>query len=219
MAKIGQGILGPFSGKVGTVIGSSWNGIPYIKSKATTFHDAKTPAQLAHRLKLQVAHGFVKSVKTYAEIGFRKVSGNQTPYNRAVSCIMKQAIVGEYPTLYIEPSKVVLSQGKLAGAEECLATKEKDKKISFSWSMTSSSAENGTTDEINVLDGVEDDTAWLIAYNFTKQEVKALQANRKDQKDILEYPNRWKGDKIGCYIFFASNETDDTSDSQFLGTI
>ena len=42
----------------------------------------------------------MKSVKIYAEIGFRMVSGNQTPYNRAVSCIMKQAIVGEYPTLY-----------------------------------------------------------------------------------------------------------------------
>ena len=114
---------------------------------------------------------------------------------------------------------MVLSQGKLAGAEECLATKEKGKKISFSWSMTSSSAENGTTNEIDVLDGLEDDTAWLIAYNFTKLEVKALQANRKDQKSVLEYPNRWKGDKIGCYIFFASNETNDTSDSQFLGTI
>lgn len=37
MAKIGQGILDPFSGKVRTVTESSWNGIPYIKSKATTF--------------------------------------------------------------------------------------------------------------------------------------------------------------------------------------
>lgn len=97
MAKIDEGILGPFSGKVGEVIGSSWHGIPYIKSQPAVFHDAKSPAQLAQRMKMQVAHGFVKSVKIYAEIGFRMVSGNQTPYNRAVSCIMKQAIVGEYP--------------------------------------------------------------------------------------------------------------------------
>lgn len=219
MAKIDEGILGPSSGKVGEVIGSSWHGIPYIKSRPAVFHDAKSPAQLAQRMRMQAAHGFVKSVKIYAEIGFRMVSGNQTPYNRAVSCIMKQAIVGEYPTLYIEPSKVVLSQGKLAGAEESLATKEKGKKICFSWSMNSSSAQNGRTDEIDVLDGLEDDTAWLIAYNFTKQEVKALQANRKDQKGVLEYSSRWKGDNIGCYIFFASNETDDTSNSQFFGTI
>ena len=47
MAKIDEGILGPFSGKVGEVIGSSWHSIPYIKSRPTVFHDAKSPAQLA----------------------------------------------------------------------------------------------------------------------------------------------------------------------------
>lgn len=146
MAKIDEGILGPFSGKVGDVIGSSWHGIPYIKSRPAVFHDTKSPAQLAQRMRMQVAHGFVKSVKIYAEIGFRMVSGNQTPYNRAVSCIMKQAI-GANTLQYIEPSKVVLSQGKLAGAEESLATKEKGKKICFSWSMNSSSAQNGRTDD------------------------------------------------------------------------
>ena len=31
MGKIKQGILGGFRGKVGTVIGASWNGIAYMK--------------------------------------------------------------------------------------------------------------------------------------------------------------------------------------------
>ena len=34
MGKIKQGILGGFKGKVGTVIGSSWNGIAYMKGQA-----------------------------------------------------------------------------------------------------------------------------------------------------------------------------------------
>lgn len=55
MAKIDEGILGPFSGKVGEVIGSSWHGIPYIKSRPAVFHDAKSPAQLAQRMRMQVA--------------------------------------------------------------------------------------------------------------------------------------------------------------------
>ena len=33
MGKIKQGILGGFKGKVGTVIGSSWNGIAYMKGQ------------------------------------------------------------------------------------------------------------------------------------------------------------------------------------------
>jgi len=32
MGKYSQGILGPFSGKVGSVVGSSWKGVNYIKS-------------------------------------------------------------------------------------------------------------------------------------------------------------------------------------------
>lgn len=114
-------------------------------------------------MRMQVAHGFVKSVKIYAEIGFRMVSGNQTPYNRAVSCIMKQAIVGEYPTLYIEPSKVVLSQGKLAGAEESLATKEKGKKICFSWSMNSSAATSSSRPTKQMIPVIHN---FLGLYNF-----------------------------------------------------
>lgn len=49
MGKIKQGILGGVSGTVGTVIGSSWKGIDYIRAKATSYHDAQSDAQLAVR--------------------------------------------------------------------------------------------------------------------------------------------------------------------------
>jgi len=34
MAKIEHGILGGFSGKVGTVIGGTWKGIDFMRSKS-----------------------------------------------------------------------------------------------------------------------------------------------------------------------------------------
>ena len=49
MGKIKQGILGGFKGKVGTVIGSSWNGIAYMKGLPQSQKDPKTPAQVAQR--------------------------------------------------------------------------------------------------------------------------------------------------------------------------
>jgi hypothetical protein len=33
MGKLSKGILGPFSGLVGTVIGSSWKGVNYMRSR------------------------------------------------------------------------------------------------------------------------------------------------------------------------------------------
>ena len=45
MGKIKQGILGGFKGKVGTVIGSSWNGISYMRGLAQSHKNPKTAAQ------------------------------------------------------------------------------------------------------------------------------------------------------------------------------
>ena len=49
MGKIKQGILGGFRGKVGTVIGASWNGISYMRGLAQSHKNPKTAAQLKQR--------------------------------------------------------------------------------------------------------------------------------------------------------------------------
>ncbi len=49
MGKIKQGILGGFKGKVGTVIGASWNGIAYMKGLPQSQKDPKTAAQMVQR--------------------------------------------------------------------------------------------------------------------------------------------------------------------------
>jgi len=49
MGKIKQGILGGFKGKVGTVIGSSWNGIAYMKGLPQSVKKSKTAAQIVQR--------------------------------------------------------------------------------------------------------------------------------------------------------------------------
>jgi hypothetical protein len=43
MGKINQGILGGFSGKVGSVVGGSWKGISYMRGKAVS---TKNPQNL-----------------------------------------------------------------------------------------------------------------------------------------------------------------------------
>ena len=59
MGKIKQGILGGFKGKVGTVIGSSWNGIAYMKGLPQSQKDPKTAAQRKQR-------GFFKELQDLA---------------------------------------------------------------------------------------------------------------------------------------------------------
>lgn len=49
MGKIKQGILGGFKGKVGTAIGSSWNGIAYMKGLPQSVKNPRTDAQVQQR--------------------------------------------------------------------------------------------------------------------------------------------------------------------------
>ena len=59
MGKIKQGILGGFKGKVGTVIGSSWNGIAYMKGRPQSQKDPKTEAQQKQRSLFTEVQGLV----------------------------------------------------------------------------------------------------------------------------------------------------------------
>ena len=49
MGKIKQGILGGFRGTVGTVVGSSWNGVAYMKGKPQSVKNPRSDAQVQQR--------------------------------------------------------------------------------------------------------------------------------------------------------------------------
>ena len=51
MGTIKQGILGGFSGKVGTVVGSSWKGISYMRGRAQSVRNPRTEGQMEQRSK------------------------------------------------------------------------------------------------------------------------------------------------------------------------
>ena len=59
MGKIKQGILGGFKGKVGTVIGASWNGIAYMRGLAQSVKNPQTEAQLKQRSFFKEVQGLV----------------------------------------------------------------------------------------------------------------------------------------------------------------
>ena len=62
MGKIKQGILGGFRGTVGTVIGSSWNGIAYMKGKPQSVKNPRTDAQVQQRTFFKELHGLVSQL-------------------------------------------------------------------------------------------------------------------------------------------------------------
>lgn len=62
MATIKQGILGAFSGKVGSVVGSSWKGIPVMKSLPPSVANPRTAKQIEQRSRMKACTSFSQSV-------------------------------------------------------------------------------------------------------------------------------------------------------------
>ena len=62
MGKIKQGILGGFKGKVGTVIGASWNGISYMKGRPQSVRNPRTEAQVQQRNFFKELQGLVSQL-------------------------------------------------------------------------------------------------------------------------------------------------------------
>src|SRR4051794_34215312 len=114
MAKIRKGILGPVSGTIGPVVGSTWKGIPYIKTKSVNTQKKKnTPAQIAAQEKLKLMNLILVLFHSFITVGFANAAERQTEISAAFSANYHTMISGVYPALEADYSKLVLSVGKL----------------------------------------------------------------------------------------------------------
>ena len=82
MARINQGILGGFSGKAGTVIGSSWKGRSVIRGLSQLKKTSKSSQdQLDQREKFKLMVEFLNGLAELFAITYRKQAKNISGYN------------------------------------------------------------------------------------------------------------------------------------------
>ena len=81
MAKYRKGILGPVRGTVGTVVGSSWRSIDYLRSRPSGYKDRKSEAQKTQRDLFKKHAALARGMLTAARIGLRSLAARTTEYN------------------------------------------------------------------------------------------------------------------------------------------
>ena len=209
MGKIKQGILGGFNGTVGTVIGGSWKGLAYMRGKAQSIRNPRTEKQMAQRIKFGMAQKFVKVMTAYLQVGFRNYTQQQTATNAAMSHTVRNCMMGSYPDFSIDPSKVLVSSGSLMPGRFC-TVKLADNTATFAWE------DNSDESHANI-----DDFAMPLIYNFTKGEAifTTEDASRVDCEAKLKLPSDWLGDRLSCYIAFASVQNNSVSNSVYVGDL
>jgi hypothetical protein len=85
----------------------------YVRTRAEQFHDRKSPAQMAQRQRMQVMNRFLGSFRELFRITFAGEAGGRMAMQAAQSYNMRNALAVEYPDIYIDKSRVLLSHGPL----------------------------------------------------------------------------------------------------------
>lgn len=210
MATILNGILGGFSGTVGTVVGSSWKGIDYMRSRATSIAQPNTPAQLEQRAKFATVVKFLKPLTAFLRVGFKSQAVKMSGFNAASSYTYKNALMGTYPAFEIDYSKVLVSCGTLPGALNPTITSTLAGEIEIAWEDNSQ--------DTNAMD---DDKVLLVVYNPIKQQAVTIAGGntRVSGTQSITLPSSFTGDEVQCFIGFKSASQSVVSNSQFAGEI
>ncbi len=211
MGKYIKGILGSFSGKIGTVIGSSWNGIEYMKSLSKPSTKAPSDLQMIHRAKFGLVTGFLKPIGSLVNIGYKSLAVGMTGYNVATSDMVASAISGVYPQLEIDYTKVIFSKGVLTGVYDVICTSPARPQVKITWQNNSGS---GT--------GVATDVAVVLIYNPAKSAfVYNLNngAERSEAEEIITLPAEFSGDTVQVWLAFMTPNKKTFSTSIHAGEV
>ena len=105
MARLKQGILGPVSGSVGTIVGSSWKDTDYIRSKSTKPKGDPSLLQLDNQYKFSAVINFVSTMTELLNQTFSKYANNMSESNAAFSYNYQNAVTGTSPDYSIDYAK------------------------------------------------------------------------------------------------------------------
>jgi hypothetical protein len=206
-----KGVLGPFSGKVGTVIGSTWNGIEYMRSLPKASTKAATDLQLTQRTKFGFANGFLGPISSLLNQGFKSQAVGKTGFNMASSHLISECITGVYPDFDIDYAKVLFSKGALEGAWSAGVTSSLVGQIELNWDDNSGFGTAKPTDKMVAL-----------IYNPAKSKfVYTLEngAVRSAGSDIISMPAQFAGDTVHVWIAFMKSDKTSFSTSIYVGEI
>jgi hypothetical protein len=118
MGKIKNGAHSGPSGKIGNLVGSSWRGINYLKTRPEHYHDAKTIVQQTTRTKMKLTIEFLKQCLPVVRIGFIGYSSpTMAAFHAATSYNYHNGIKGTFPDLEVDFSRVLVTRGNLPAAD------------------------------------------------------------------------------------------------------
>jgi hypothetical protein len=200
MGKIKQGILGGFKGKVGTVIGASWNGIAYMRGLAQSVKNPKTAAQLQQRAYFKDLQGLVGQLTDeQLQSLFPMVMRGMTRRNMLTRQLAAAAAVVD------DVKAVDLAQMEGIGNGERIDSPMLESLVSEIDGSLAIYAEAAAAEAI----GKPAEANFIaVAYNVTKRKIGVFNTDVTDPSMGVSVPvGNWaeEGDSVRFYLTYAAS--------------
>ena len=210
MGTYNKGILGPFSGKVGTVVGANWRGKDVMRSLPKKTNRTPSETQLLQRELFTAVSGFLTPISPVLSLYFGRKGGEQSRRNQAMSYHMKEAVNYVDPNFEILYNKVQISKGDLLGVQNPVVSSPAPGEVKFNWENNSGQGSAKATDQlVVVLYSPEED---LHHYLLTV-------ANRDAAGATITMPAYFTGLELQCWITFASADNKSYATSVYMGAV
>lgn len=212
MGVYNRGVNGPFTGKTGSIIGSRWRGVDYIKGFPRKYKNKGKPSdkQLLHYKKFNTLNEFFSPIRDLLKIGFGNYLKKLTAQNAAFQYNFDRAFLtdenGE-PTLNY--SALQLSRGSLfsAGAEKVAWTDSQQ--IRVSWNPKTYG-----------LSGSMDDEAHILCYiEHSKQFATPDASVLRYQGEAYLSCDALENEIIHVWLFFSDSQQKMVSPTTYLSII
>lgn len=209
MAQFNKGILGGFSGKVGTVVGVNWRGKNIMRSLPTKKKRTASPAQAKQRAKFTLAAQFMGPLKSITDRFFGEYQGSKSRTNLAMSHQILRTIVDkEDGTFEIDFSQVVIAKGVLPNiAVQSLAVA--NDKLNLTWESNANVNLASENDKLIVVIFSKSQNAFSINLDTN--------VTRNAETASIDIPKGFAASDNEVWILFVSDDNSINSTSAYLG--
>lgn len=210
MAEFYQGVNGAFSGKVGSVIGSNWRDIDYMRGLSKRTNKQASAKQLAVRARFTLLSQFLLLIKKAIERGYsQQYSGRATVFNLAVRA-NQGALKGTDLEPELDYSKIILSKGlTLPKPFGCKITDGIPGSVTVSWQVFGSAPAEQMDDKATIV---------LCCPEHQEAIVSMDQFVRRVGTADLEIPSNWSNTTVHAYVFMTA-ENGESSATAFAGSL
>ena len=210
MGTYNKGILGPFSGKVGTVVGASWRGKDILRSLPKKSGRTPTETQLLQRQKFATVSEFLTPLSNVISLYYGSGSGELTRRNQAMSYHMKDAVSFVDPNFVMLYNKVQISKGDLLGIQNPVASAAGSNKIDFTWDDNSGQGSAKASDQLVVVLYAPTEGLYFTLLNAANRDAAAI---------TITLPTFFAGVLVESWITFAAATGKSYATSVYMGAV